>query len=151
MPSAPESAPAGPSSTIAVTVRWAECDPAGILYHPRVFDWFSEARVAWLAAQGMSYYETFRPRGIELLVLACRADFHRPARPGDRLTVRVRAGQLTPTRINFHYQVEREGTVVSSGTTEHVFVRDGKPVNLRKAEPELFRDLAGNMGMTAEV
>jgi acyl-CoA thioester hydrolase len=150
MPSASQATPGGPASTVAVTVRWAECDPAGILYHPRVFDWFSEARVAWLAARGMSYYETFRPRRIEILVLACHAEFLRPARPGDQLTVWAWADQLTPTRMNFYYRVEREGVEVSTGSTEHVFVRDGKPVNLKKAEPVLFRNLADSVNPALE-
>jgi acyl-CoA thioester hydrolase len=150
MPVAPKSTPSGPMCQMMVTVRWAECDPAGILYHPHVFDWFSEGRVAWLAARGLPYYEAVRPRGIELLVLSCRAQFHRAVHPGDQLTVGVWAEGLTPTRVTFQYRVLRDGVVVASGTTEHTFVHAGRPVNLRKAAPDLYASLADGMDAPEE-
>jgi acyl-CoA thioester hydrolase len=130
--------PAGPLATLPITVRWSECDPAGIIYHAHVFDWFSEGRIAWLSRLGLSYYEVLRPQGFELLVLECQARFLHTLRPGDTAELDIGAADLTPTRVTFYYRVRLEGRVVVEGVTRHVFVMAGHAVNLRKRAPGLY-------------
>lgn len=125
----------GYAPTLPFRVRWAECDAAGIIYHAHVFDWFSEGRVAWLEGAGLSYYKGLRPLGLELLVLDCRARFHLALSPGDAVALKVLAVNLTPTRLDFLYSVTHGEHLAVEGMTRHVFVRGGKPVNMRKAFP----------------
>jgi acyl-CoA thioester hydrolase len=132
------SEPRGTTWTQSWIVRWSECDPAGILYHPRVFDWFSEGRLGWLSRFGQDYYREWRSRGIELLVLECEARFRRPLRPGDAVDVTTAVGDATPTRLTFLYRVTRSGEVVAEGLTHHAFVSQGRPVNLSKRAPDLL-------------
>ena len=131
----------GPTE-FGLTVRWAECDAAGIIYHARVFDWFSEARVTWLAQTGLSYYTHLRPRGVELLVLATEARFHRPLGPGAKVTVRAGVTKFTPTRMTFRYLVTLDGVLAVEGATHHAFVIAGRAANLRKSAPDIYAALA---------
>lgn len=122
------------------TVRWAECDPAGIIYHARVFDWFSEARAVWLREHGLDYYREIRSRGIELLVRDAGLTFRHALRPGDRVVVKTILKEYTATRALFNYRVIRE--VGSShtavyGQTSHVFVVNGRARRLDRAFPDL--------------
>ena len=127
-------------------VRWAECDPAGIIYHARAFDWFSEGRLAWLEARHLSYYDVLRARGVDLLVMGCDARFLHMLRPGDRLSLTTRVGALTPTRLHFMYAVEAGGRAVIEGATRHVFVAGGHAINLKKRHPDIYEALLASLG-----
>jgi acyl-CoA thioester hydrolase len=133
----------GPVARLNLRVRWAECDAAGIIYHARAFDWFSEGRIAWMEQLGLSYYQLLRPRSIELLVLECQARFVNMLQPGDQCELVVWAGEMTPTRVTFFYRVEREGRLMIEGLTRHVFVAGGHAINLRKKAPDLHEAWMG--------
>jgi acyl-CoA thioester hydrolase len=123
-------------------VRWAECDAAGIVYHARVLDWFSEARVLWLSEHDLDYYEVLRSRGIELLVKSAEIAFRRAMKPKDAIRVDVSVSQVTPTRATFSYQVwsRRHTTwqVTAMGVTEHAFVVEERAARLDRVWPELY-------------
>lgn len=140
----------GFTASLPIVVRWAECDAAGIIFHGRVFEWFSEARVVWLAGVGLSYYQDVIPRGIELLVAHASADFRRPLAPGEACVVEARVSRLTPARMHFAYRVLRDGLEVASGATHHGFVIRGKAGNIKKAHADLYRTLVtGALGADA--
>lgn len=133
-----------------LTVRWAECDAAGIIFHGRVFEWFSEARVAWLAHNGVSYYRDVVPMRVELLVTEATAQFRRPLRPGDAVVVEARVSHLTPARIYFAYRVWHGAEVAVAGETHHAFVTEGRAGNVKKTHPRLYEALVGAAGEAAE-
>lgn len=129
----------GLTATLSLTVRWAECDAAGIIYHGKVFDWFSEGRIAWLRGVGFPYYERLRPAGLELLVLDCQARFHERLQPGHAITLRVGATNVSPTQMEFLYRVlSDEGKIAVEGITRHVFILHGRATNLKKSAADVF-------------
>ncbi|MCY0878049.1 MAG: thioesterase family protein [Firmicutes bacterium] len=122
-------------------VRWAECDAAGIIYHARVFDWFSEGRIQWLREHDLDYYEVLRGQGLEMLVKTAEASFHHSLRPGDVIELDIALEWVTPTRAAFRYQVfhpENPDLVAIEGRTEHSFVVDGRARRLDRRFPEIF-------------
>ncbi|MCL6561720.1 MAG: acyl-CoA thioesterase [Firmicutes bacterium] len=128
------------------SVRWSDCDPAGILYHAKAFDWFSEARVAWLHGCGLDYYHVLRARGYELLVLEAQASFRVALRPGEPVSVVISVEHLSPTRMGFRYQAVREdqpehGAEALFGRTQHAFVFQGRAVRLDRHWPEAYQRL----------
>ena len=126
-------------------VRWAECDAAGIIYHAHVFDWFSEGRIVWLKEHQLDYYDCLRPRRIELLVKSATAKFHHSLQPGDPIRLSIAAGQLSPTRVAFHYQVsspDNPSLVALEGLTEHAFVVDGRAKRLDRSAPDILSRFA---------
>ena len=139
------STPSAHHVTLPIRVRWAECDAAGILYHARVFDWFSEARIAWLRGIGHSYYDDWRARGIELLVRDAHASFVRAMRPGDELSLTVWVDKRHGARVRFCYVVRHHGELAVEGFTEHAFVQDGRAINLARVAEDLDRSLTEAM------
>ena len=135
----PHTGPSGHQAILPVTVRWAECDAAGILYHASVFDWFSEGRVAWLRGIGHAYYDDWRARGLELLVREAHATFERAMRPGDDLSLIVWVDGRWGARLRFRYTVRHRGAVTVEGFTEHVFVQGGRAINLARVAADLDR------------
>jgi acyl-CoA thioester hydrolase len=122
-------------------VRWAECDAAGIIYHAHVFDWFSEARIAWLKEHHLDYYDVLRARSIELLVKTANASFHHTLRPGDPIRIVVTAGELSPTRVTFHYRVTAPANpeiTAIEGFTEHAFVVENRAKRLDRTAPDIL-------------
>ena len=126
-------------------VRWAECDAAGIIYHARVFDWFSEGRIVWLSAHQLDYYAELRPRRIELLVKLANASFHHSLLPGNPIRLSITVGQLSPTRVTFQYQVwspDNPALLALEGFTEHAFVVDGRAKRLDRSAPDILARFA---------
>ncbi|MDA8200203.1 MAG: thioesterase family protein [Thermaerobacter sp.] len=143
--------PEGVRMTWPLTVRWAECDAAGIIFHGRVFEWFSEARVAWLARNGVSYYRDVVPEGVELLVTEATAQFRRPLKAGDGVAVEVWVSRLSPARMHFAYRAWHGRETAVAGETHHAFVMDGRAGNLKKAHPRLYEVLRGGTGLPTEI
>ena len=122
-------------------VRWAECDAAGIIYHARVFDWFSEGRIAWLRDHALDYYEVLRPRGVDLLVKSAHAAFRHTLHPGDAVKLLVTVEELSFTRVSFCYRVltpQNLEVEALSGITEHAFVADGRAKRLDRFAPDIM-------------
>lgn len=127
-----------------MTVGWGDCDAAGISYYAKNFDWYTDARFQFLAHHGLPYMETFHDNGISLVCLKAESDYKKMLRPFDQITVRTSLTELTRARMAFHYQIIKEdGEGAAEGFTTHAYVsQQGKPLNLKKAAPELWKRLS---------
>lgn len=125
-------------------VRWGECDPAGIVYHPAYIDWFSVARMHFLRENGVSYMETFHDSGIVLVVLEVQGKFHRTVRAEDVVRIDARVLHCSKTRIGLGYRVYKEsGELCAEGRTEHAYVdQEKRAVNVAKKAPHLWNLLS---------
>jgi 4-hydroxybenzoyl-CoA thioesterase len=69
-------------------VEWGDCDPAGIVFYPRYFEWFNACTAALFAAAGISsraLHETYGLVGIPMV--DTRAQFFIPSTFDEELTV----------------------------------------------------------------
>jgi 4-hydroxybenzoyl-CoA thioesterase len=77
-----------PTFDMPVRIRFAHCDPAGIVYFPQylvmtnalVEDWFNEAL-------GIDYAEMISTRRVGLPIVKLGCDFSRPSRMGETVTL----------------------------------------------------------------
>ncbi|MBX5436003.1 MAG: acyl-CoA thioesterase [Alicyclobacillaceae bacterium] len=124
-------------------VRWGECDPAGIVYHPAYLDWFSVARMRFLRANGISYMTSFHDEGIVVVVVGASCRYRKPLRAEDLAVVETWWRYVTRTRFGFSYRVYNgDGDLCAEGETEHAFVDErGKPINLARRAPGLWEKL----------
>ncbi|HET7760587.1 MAG TPA: thioesterase family protein [Gaiellaceae bacterium] len=104
-----------------VRVRFAETDAQGIAHHSVYLVWFELARIEYLE-RFRGGYPSLRDGGIEALTTEVQVRYLAPARFDDRLTVRVRAGDLRGARFRFEYVVERDGDPLADGWTAHACV-----------------------------
>ncbi|KRW92845.1 thioesterase [Alicyclobacillus tengchongensis] len=131
--------------TTALEVRWGECDPAGIVYHPSFIDWFSIARMHFLSANGIRYMTDFHDAGITVVVTDVSCHYARALRAEDQIEVSARLLELSRTRLCFAYEVlTADGELSAAGQTKHAFVANGsmRPVNLARVAPQLWNRLA---------
>jgi acyl-CoA thioester hydrolase len=104
-----------------IRVRFAETDAQGVVHNSNYFVWFEVARVA-LLERFAGGYQRLRDQGIESLVLEAHARFLQPARFDDRLLVHTRCVDMRGARWRFEYVVERGGSAIADGWTNHATV-----------------------------
>jgi len=87
-----------------VKARFGACDPVGIAYFPRYFDWFHQAMEAWFDdALGQPYHALLTHHGLP--AVHTEADYHQPVRFGETITVELQVGRLGRSSIRLDYRV----------------------------------------------
>ncbi|MCG0274802.1 MAG: acyl-CoA thioesterase [Thermosediminibacteraceae bacterium] len=132
----------------SVSVRYAETDQMGVVYHANYYVWFEVGRSEFFDAIGLPYADMEKD-GIFLPVIECFCRYKRSARYGDRIKVKTRVVEIKPTRVKLAYEIFREGdgVLLAEGYTEHAFTgKDGRPVNLKKSHPEVWNTLVKGIG-----
>ncbi len=115
-------------SRVQVTVRYAETDMMGIVYHANYLPWFEVGRTTLLKEIGVPYRK-LEEEGFRLPVLEVSAKYLRPAVYDDTLEIVTTLRERPLLRIYLEYEVRRADEILATGTTVHAFVdRDGRPV-----------------------
>lgn len=85
-------------------VSWGDCDPAGILYTPRVFDYCSQTLESWYAEViKMDWVTMIRGRrGSPTVHASC--DYLKPMAPGLEVATTLHIDKLGETSITFRLE-----------------------------------------------
>ncbi len=121
-------------------VRYAETDQMGIVYYANYLIFFEVARADWLRSGGWSYRE-MEKEGLSLPVVEAHCTYRQPARYDDDLEVTANGELLSPVRVQFNYEITRQGdrTILASGHTVHAALdAAGRPRRLPDRVRELF-------------
>lgn len=111
-----------------VTVRYAETDMMGVVYHGSYLPWFEIGRTTLLKEMGLSYRQ-LEEDGFRLPVLEVGAKYFRPAVYDDTLTIVTTLKEKPVLRIHLEYEVRRGDELLATGHTVHAFIdRQGRPV-----------------------
>jgi acyl-CoA thioester hydrolase len=115
-------------SRAQVTVRYAETDMMGVVYHGSYLPWFEIGRTTLLKEMGLSYRK-LEEEGYRLPVLEVTAKYFRPALYDDNLTIVTTLREKPLLRIRLDYEVLRGDELLATGHTVHAFIdREGKPL-----------------------
>ena len=115
-------------SRASVTVRYAETDMMGVVYHANYLPWFEVGRTALLKEIGVPYRK-LEQEGYRIPVLEVSAKFLRPAVYDDTLEILTTIRERPLLRIRVEYEVRRGGELLATGASVHAFVdREGRPV-----------------------
>lgn len=78
-----------------IEIRFAHCDPAGIVFYPRYFELINGVVEDWCGhALGMSFHEMHVVKEIGLPTVHIETDFVKTSVLGDRLTAHLRVLKL---------------------------------------------------------
>ena len=81
--------------TTEVTVRFGDCDPAGIVFYPRYFEMFNNLVEDWCAqGLGMSFRELHLQRGLGLPTVHVETSFVAPSELGEVLHAQLRVQKI---------------------------------------------------------
>lgn len=103
-----------------VTVRYAETDMMGIVYHANYLPWFEVARTQLLREQGFPYRQ-LETDGFRIPVLEVSAKYRRPALYDDTLTIVATIREKPLLRIRIAYEVFRGEELLATGESTHAF------------------------------
>ena|SRR5687768_17670259 len=122
-------------------IRFQDIDAAGIIFYPRVLEMFHDAYAAFLAFAGCPLPEVLQSGTWLAPVRHAEADYFKPLRYGDQVTVEICRAHLSETEATLGYRVARApgGEVCVVGQVVHTFVdratfkRTAMPGPLRRA------------------
>jgi len=91
-----------------VTVEWGQCDPGGIVYFPRYFEWFDAGTAALFESAGIpkaAMLPRFGCAGIPVVELRTR--FVKPSTFGDRVTIESSITAWRRSSFDLHHRLLR--------------------------------------------
>jgi 4-hydroxybenzoyl-CoA thioesterase len=117
-------------------VEWGDCDPAGIVWYPRYFEWFDAATAALFAAVGVSnsvMHKTWRIVGIPMV--DTRARFFLPSKFEDKIAIESTVLEFRRSSFDVRHRMLKNGALAVEGFETRVWtVRDADdPERLRSA------------------
>jgi len=104
-----------------VTVRYAETDMMGVVYHGSYLPWFEIGRTTLLREFGLPY-RVLEEQGYYLPVVELGVKYHRPARYDDTVTIVTTLKERPLLRIRLDYEVFRGDELLVTGFTVHGFI-----------------------------
>jgi 4-hydroxybenzoyl-CoA thioesterase len=121
-----------------LTIEWGHCDPAGIVFNPRFFEFFDAS--SWLlfeAALGVKAQElatTFDIVGIALV--DARANFLKPVKFGNAVEIVSRVSEFHRTSFEVEHRLSVNSVLAVEGSESRVWaVRDPSDPDKIKTAP----------------
>ena len=126
------------TNTRIVRVNWGDCDPAGIVFHPRYFEWFdASTTLLFEAATGLKkkdLLETYNGAGIALL--ESRGVFKVASQYGDDLTVISRISEFRRSSFFVEHKMMKGDVLAVEGFETRLWtVRDPEDPKRLKSAP----------------
>jgi len=91
-------------------VRFADCDTAGIMFYPRLFEMFQRTVEEWFATGlGMDYREYHMDRGWGMPLVRCECDFMAPSVLGDMVTFSLWLERLGTKSFTLRQAMSKNG------------------------------------------
>ena len=118
-------------------VRYAECDPQGVVFNAHYLAYFDTSITElWRAALGG--YQAMLDRGVDVVVAEAQVRFRAPAHFDDLLTVEISISRLGNTSITSVHRITRDAELIVEGMLRHVVV--DRPALSKTAIPDWLRE-----------
>jgi len=109
----------------SLRVRYAECDPQGVVFNSRYLEYFDVALTElWREALG-NYDGVMADLGVDLVVAEARIRYRSSLRFDDVFEMRVAITRLGTTATTIAIDIDRDGELIAEGEMRHVFVTRG--------------------------
>jgi acyl-CoA thioester hydrolase len=121
-----------------ITVRYAETDQMGVVYHANYLVWCEIGRTELIEELGFRYAD-MENSGILSPVTSINLSYKAPALYGEDVTVLTWIEAYTGIRITYGYEIRNQsGDVCVTGFSEHACVKKEsfRPISVKKHFPE---------------
>lgn len=111
-----------------VTIRFGDCDPAGIVFFPNFLKWMDEASLAFFMACGVEPWRVLeKTRGIVgTPLLEIHTRFVKSATYGETIEVHTTVEEWNAKTFRHRHVVRRGDDLICEGTELRVFVQRDK-------------------------
>jgi len=127
-----------------IHVEWGDCDPAGIVYYPRFFEYFDSCTNALFERAGFKKQELLKKYGLlGIPMIDTRAQFYGPATFGDTVVVESRITEWGRSSFQVEHKLYNGEQLAAQGSEKRVWtVRDAAtPKGMRSEEiPQEVKD-----------
>ncbi len=113
------------SNTRHRMIEWGDCDPAGMVFNPRYFEWFDAATSAlFVRALGMTKLAMIKRYGIVGIPLVdTRATFRIPCAFGDEVRIESTVAEFRRSSFDVrHHLLRADDTLAVEGFETRVWV-----------------------------
>ena len=110
-----------------LTIEWGHCDPAGIVFNPRFFEFFDWSTALLVrSALGMDKSDMLAAYGLAGIPLVdTHATFHRPSRFGEEVEIVSTVITVGRSSFEIEHQLFNDGALAVEGREKRVWtVRD---------------------------
>ena len=105
----------------SITVRFGDCDPAGIVYFATLLHYCEVAfEDCWAGPLGRSYPDLIRRDRVGFPAVHVEADFKSPARHGDKIEMSIRVPRVGNSSAVFEHEGIVDGRLVFTATLTRV-------------------------------
>ncbi|MCR6110972.1 acyl-CoA thioesterase [Bacillus sp. A301a_S52] len=121
-----------------ITVRYAETDQMGVVYHANYLVWCEIGRTGLIEQLGFKYTD-MEKQGVLSPVINVNMNYLKPAKYGQEVMVKTWIESYTGIRVKYGYEMHNSiGELCLTGTSEHVCVdaETFRPVNIKKVFPD---------------
>jgi 4-hydroxybenzoyl-CoA thioesterase len=122
----------------SVRIEWGDCDPLGIIFYPRYFEFFDASTTALIErALGMKKIEYLKAYGFTgHPVVETRARFRMPTRFGDDVEIETALVDCGRSSLKIEHRLRKDGTLAVEGFETRVWVaRDASDPTRIKSQP----------------
>jgi 4-hydroxybenzoyl-CoA thioesterase len=111
-----------------IHIEWGDCDPLGIVYFPRYFEFFDACTNALFEKAGWSKPELMKTFGIAgIPMVDVRAKFMVPSAFGDTVVVESKIGEWGKSSFSVEHKLFRGEVLAVEGWEKRVWtVKDAK-------------------------
>lgn len=121
--------------TIKRKINFFDCDPAGIIFYSRIFEFCHSAYEQMI--YGFNLKENYwMNEDYVVPIIHSESEYVKPIKYGDEISVNVQVSQLKNSSFELTYIIKRDKTLCCHAKTVHVFV-DKKSWKKK----EMFEDL----------
>jgi acyl-CoA thioester hydrolase len=125
-------------------VYWEDTDAGGIVYYANYLRFLERSRSEWLRARGVSQSALARDPGVVFSVVALEAQYRRPARLDDLLSISCEPAQEGGASILFSQRIWREplASELLLSATVRVACLDAASLKPRRLPPVIVKELS---------
>lgn len=109
--------------TREVRIEWGDCDPAGIVYFPRYFEYFDQSTARLFEAVGYRKPQLLAAFDIAgFPVVDVQASFRRPSKFADDVVIHTTLPEWSRSSFKVHHRLMKAGELAVEGFETRVWV-----------------------------
>lgn len=126
-------------TTTVIRSRFPDCDAMGIVHHAVYPIWYEMGRMDFFSECGFDYTRS-RALGVDPAMVNLELNYGMPVKFPQTVVLQTRCTLLDGKKIGFSYKIldESEKTVIASAKSFHIWVKDGRSINIESSIPEMF-------------
>jgi 4-hydroxybenzoyl-CoA thioesterase len=108
-----------------IRIEWGDCDPAGIVFYPRYFEWFDACTLGLFQAAGFLKGDLESRQGLAIPMVDMRSRFLIPSGFGDELTVETTITRFGRSSFDVLHRMLKGADLAVECTETRVWIRLG--------------------------